>query len=575
MSTQPPIFPANIDYITGPQRLELLSGVEINQNTPPTASGNFIATSGAYYYQQFTLPDTYPRGGSAWPDITGVQLCVNVPTTILSNSLTAVLLASGINTVVTSGNLIVTSGSLTPSWQFLASGVAGGVHAIGPQVWADVYFDNSIPITPQLQNATFSVGLQTNNILGWYYSSPNPYPQGAAYMSDNKTPLSPSSSFMFRLLSYSADSGIDWLGDGYRNVVFDQAASNISTFGSPDLDSYWLSKPNPSKFAVESIYFDITDGFGNPQTIDTILLDPVTQGPLFHVYYSSDGAPVVDASDWDNKLWTPVAQSYRLTKKDTFALPFPITALYIKIEFTRLQAQYYSPGTFSQPVIYNKYPMWLYNYFVGAQANTSDSFIADAVNVVYNKLQLAFDYYLGDLQSQPLAPDQYLSSTTQALPSTTTAGQVSPLTLSQINTSLAPYTLPIGATITGTSVLSNFMRSSVNIYNYPVESLAAPVAANTTTVSVPNRDAIVQQENLPDLYFFLTCRHAYQATQADFEYNRGYFVGLRQAVLMRQDYNVPNDQPFYIDTAGDGQNSYRNDFAIVANTWQVLDTDQF
>ena len=479
---------------------------------------------------------------------------------------------------MTSGNLVVTSGSLNPSWQFLASGIAVGIHATGPQVWADVYFPNSIPITPQLQNATFSVGLQTtNNVTGWYYSSPNPYPQGAAYMPDNLTPLSPASSFMFRLLAYSADSGTDWLGDPYRNVVFDQSPQNISTFGTSNPDTYWLSKPNPSKFGIECLYFDITDGFGNPQTIDRILLDPITQGPYFHVYYSTDGLPVVDASDWDNKLWTPVPQAYRLTQKDTFALPFPITANFIKLEFTRLQAQYYNPGTFSQPAIYNKYPLWLVNYFLGTTPPiSSNSFIASAINVVYNKLQLAFDYYLDDLESQPLSPNQYLSSNIQALPTAVASpAQVSPQTLAKINTNLAPFTQPIGSTVTGNSVLSNFMRSSVNIYNYPVESLAAPVAANTTVVSVPDRDALLQQEHFPNIYFFLTCRHSYQMTQADFEYDRGYFVGLRQVVLLREDYAVPYDQSFYVESAGDDQNAYLNDFVSVNGSWQVLDEDQF
>jgi hypothetical protein len=119
------------------------------------------------------------------------------------------------------------------------------------------------------------------------------------------------------------------------------------------------------------------------------------------------------------------------------------------------------------------------------------------------------------------------------------------------------------------------MRSSVNIYNYPVESLAAPVAANTTVVSVPNRDALLQQEHFPNIYFFLACRHAYQMTQADFEYDRGYFVGLRQAVLLREDYAVPYDQSFYVEAAGDNQNAYLNDFVAVNGSWQVLDEDQF
>lgn len=573
-SIAPLPIPGNLEYETNAQRLQLLSGIEINQNVPPALSTYVVNTNAQYYYQQFQLPANYQRSGTIPPDITGVQACVNVSANPATASFNYVLLASGISTVVTSGTFIVTSGVNT-GWQTLASGTTYGVHSDGAQIWADIYFNQNVSVTPQLENATFSIGLQTSNVDGWNYSAPNPYSQGAAYYSDNQTPLTPNASFMFRLLSYSADAGTDWLGNSYRSVVINQSASNITTFGNPNPDYYWLSKPNPSKFAVEAIYFDISDSFGNPQTIDKILLEPITQGPFFHVYYSTDGFPVTDPDDWDGKLWNPVAQTFRLTKRDTFALPFPITANYIKIEFSRLQAQYYSAGTYSQAVIYRKFPQWLYNYFVAAQPSlTPDPYVANTINVVYNKLQLGFDYYLDDLQSEPLSPQQLRPGITQSIPSAT-QNQVSPQTLTQINTNLAPYTLPIGATVTGNSILSQFMRSSVNPYNYPVESLNVPTAVNTTVVSVPNRDQIVAQEQQPNMFFFITCRHAYQMTQADFEYNRAYFVGLRQAVFLREDYAVPQNQSLYIENAGDNQNAYFNDFVSLNGAWQVIDADQF
>jgi hypothetical protein len=62
--------------------------------------------------------------------------------------------------------------------------------------------------------------------------------------------------------------------------------------------------------------------------VDEIFIDPITFGPSLHVYYSTDDEP-----HWDNKLWTPIPRNYTL-KKGYIALPSPIFARFIKLEFS-------------------------------------------------------------------------------------------------------------------------------------------------------------------------------------------------------------------------------------------------
>jgi hypothetical protein len=545
----------NIDYARTANRSELLSGVEINQNQIPASGTDFIIPASGYAYQYFSLPTNYQRAGTIAPDITGVQICVNA--------------TPGIGIVPAFNYLLQVSGTTISGaavWTTLASGTVDGIHSVGTQIWADVYFSENVTVTNQILNSSFRIGINTSNIGGWWYSRSNPYPQGYG-VDENGNLLPDNASFMFRLLSYSADSGTDWLNDNYRSVVFNNSASNVTTVQTSNPDSYWLSGPNPSKYAVEVLYFDISDSFGNPQTIDKILLHPITPGPVFHVYYSSDGAPVTDAADWDNKMWIPVPKSYRVTKRETFALPTPVTANYIALEFSRLQAQYYAPGAYQQPVIYRKFPQWIYNYFLAANpAMSLDYFIPNQTNIIYDKLQFMFDYYLDDLQSQPLSPDQIEPPLTPTLNS----NQVSPSMLVAMNMNVAPYTLPLGINVTGGSLLSQYVKSTAtSIANFPLESLQVPTKANSTIVSSPNRDQIVNEENQPNLYFFINCRHNYQMSQAEFEYDRAYFVGLRSVAFLREDYGVTLDRSLYVETAGDNQNTLRNDFVSINGSWQI------
>lgn len=542
------------DYTRTPGRAELFSGIEINQNQPPLEGVDFVETNKGYAYQTFQLPSNYKRESKYAPEISGFQACVTVT-------------EPGENHLPTFSYLLQYENLTTSGWVTVASGVTEGIHAYGNQIWADIYFSQNVEITPEIEPSLFRIGLKTTNVDAWWFSRPRPYKLGHGINLAGEE-LPEEGSFMFRLLTYSADQGTDWIGNSYRHVVFNNSASNINTFLSKNIDAYWLSKPNPSKFAIENLYLDITDSDGNAQVIDRILINPITLGPTFHVYYSNDGEAVTTPEEWDQKLWTPVSQEYRLTKRESFVLPTPITAKFVCIEFSRLQAQYYAPGTYQQPVIYKKFPDWITNYFSNAAPKlTMDPFIANKVRVVYNKLKLGFNYYLKDLNPGPIVPEITASEAIEL------ESGIDPSVLAQINTNLAPYTAPLNQNVTGNSVLANFVRASLRRYELPVEELKVITAANTETVSVPEREQIVEEEQSPDMYFFITSRHFYQLAQAEFEFNRAYFVGIKELALLREDYNILRDNPLYIETAGDNQNTLLNDFFSVNGNWQVFDVE--
>src|SRR6202035_2702344 len=88
----------------------------------------------------------------------------------------------------------------------------------------------------------------------------------------------------------------------------------------------------------------------NSVVVDSVLIDPITSGVAFNIYYSNDltGSNLKEGEeptieDWEKKLWTHVPQTYVTSGKTTYALPEPITAKFIKLEFSHLQAKPYTP----------------------------------------------------------------------------------------------------------------------------------------------------------------------------------------------------------------------------------------
>lgn len=499
----------------------MLSGIEINQSGPAsdTVTGTFSQT--------FRLPKNYQRG-IRFPEITGVALCQRITNT-------------------ESLQITVTLEVYDSGWKTLASASTTKADTLGDFIWTELFFDNVI-VDEIIVNNQFRWTITTN--ADTWYSLPNTLPLETGPMGGL---------LRFRLLTNTADSGIDFLGNRYRSIV---TRNNPKLLDSgADANAYWLSKPNPSKFAVESLYFDMQSVDGSAIT-DRILVDPITPGVLFHLYYSDEGNPGSSISEWENKLWTPVSHTFKASRREEHALPQPITARYIKVEFSHLQAQHYSPGTYHQPTVYKKHPKWVLDYFLARMASDDDPFIARKVAVVYDAFDIAFNYYLDDLHQDPIHPEQ-LSQDTGALSAFLSdrqdlSDQVDSQTLDHIRASLDSYRQSPGLLAKGLNYLPSLYTQTTDT-NYPVERIMRQVA-NTSQVSTLDRSPLIVEQNFPGLFFYLRSRHKYRELSASFEEDRAYFVGIRELAFTRDHYAVASDNSLYVETLSDYANVIRNDF---------------
>jgi hypothetical protein len=569
-------------------KLSDLSGVVLNQNQAPASLADKIdVTDGAWRFQEFLIPDRYARGTDTSelliPSLTGAQLLTTVTdaSASLAWKLEYDLFGSG--------------------WITLTSGTATGAPAVGNRVWLDLMFDNPVEISNEMLEFRFRIGFSgASGVSHAWASNPNPLASQhvSARAANGTTAIQIGGqdvSFLFRVLGLVADDGVDFLGNSYRSAVRTSSAQNVNTVEG-DEDAIWLSKPNPSRFAVENLYFDMrkyrppTYTGTTPNTltladeeavIDSILIDPVTPNVYFNVYYSSEGDAATTEEDWEFKLWERVPQTFKATKRESHVFPKPIRTKYIKIEFTHLQADHYAAGTFARPVKYKKHPKWVLDYFLArVDALSTNDLFSGKVAVVYDALKLAYDYYLDDLSQRPDAPvekDIAYQSAAQFLDQRNDiSDQVDPLMLEKISLSLAPYrshpsTFADQDTLLGQAAVGSQSQSLVatpDFGDYPVER---PVSSSGDRTDLQDlRDsAVIFENDYPVMFFYLTCRHRYREIVATFEQDRAYFVGIREISFQRERYATAFDSDQYIEPAGDMLNTERNDFTMQNGTMVI------
>lgn len=276
---------------------ENYSGIVINQNRTPTKETDFLAVGASQFYQSFRLPGNYQLGTDAdefrYPDLSGFQLLVDIDEGFAAN----------VSMNYTLDYYIFGSG-----WANLTKGTIAGSHADGPQVWLDVIFPTSVPVSQTIANSLLRIGFQNTGLAGEgiesaWFSEPNPLASGQALSSiatPLKNPEGDPFSFCFRILSLTADSGIDFLGNPYRSVVVQADANNTSSTNGSN-SGYWLSAPQPSKFAVVSNYFDMRPvpsasyGFSNLIVNPNFEYDAVGEMPKG---WSKDELGTVSFSNW-------------------------------------------------------------------------------------------------------------------------------------------------------------------------------------------------------------------------------------------------------------------------------------
>lgn len=336
-----------------------------------------------------------------------------------------------------------------------------------------------------------------------------------------------------------------------------------------DYEGYeWTGGANVSE-SVQLIQNQMID---EPTVVDSILVDPVTPGVFFHVYYTNDVDDTTTPTSpevWDNRLWTRVPATFQANRRETHVLPSPITAKFVKVEFSNLQAKSYNPGDFAKPVSYKKHPKWVLDYFA-ARLNARNALEAKlmhkTVGVVFDGYDLAYNYYLDDLSQEPDQPVE-ISGPDSGLDAFIKSGdtfmdEVDPLTASKIKVAFKPYAENIAGWFTQS------LLGQVATQNTPTSGVGSAVPVETSIINSPDilqlRNTEVAFENdLPAMFFFVTCRHKYREVTASFTHNRAYFVGIRQISFARESYSVQHDSDQYLEPSGDLTNIERNDFVTV------------
>lgn len=357
---------------------------------------------------------------------------------------------------------------------------------------------------------------------------------------------------------------------GVADFMFDDVqVTNTQTvvpYGDGDMvDWEWIGQKGQS-VSAQLLPIEAQD---DTVVIDGVLLDPGASCTTCNVYYSIDDLGTTDhmtETDWEQKLWVRVPQVFVATQRQEFVFPDPVKAKYMKLEFTNLQAQHYTPGSFQAPVSYKKFPTWVADYFIVQME--LPSFVANLVNVQNDALSFAYAYYLDDLHQEPAQPVADPSNQTANLtaffnPSTATSS-VDGVTLSQINLVMQNFQVPTGSLVDPSTSLGNYVRGLVNTTNQGPSTAELPTVgpSSQSIVSTLAREPVVFEQSLPVMYFFVTARHAYKELSAYFDYNRAYFATVKEATFLRHNYAIATDSSMYVESGNDTVNAEINDFVI-------------
>jgi len=400
---------------------------------------------------------------------------------------------------------------------------------------------------------------------------------------------------------FVADTGVDILGNNFRTAIVSYSPS----YTNDGLDTQWKSKPNPSRWAIESLYFDLRLGStaglmsvldtkymdelddldmanietfrAGGQLVDEIFIDPITYGQDMHFYYSDDDSTGV----WDNKLWVPIPRDYIL-KRGFHSLPRPTMIKYFKIEFSNLCPFPYEPvqTPTMPPVTFNRFPLWVNNYFLNVNPITTKDVIIQTDTLSLDPLQFGFVLENDNLVSS------YEQERTLQLADTTpeVTSFIQGLVIGQTPTteqtsleSTIEYHSPVMwqsdliSNLDPTRALSRVALqphdSNVNSTGWnaelalPQTSANIPVQASTTDLSKP-----LAEKTFPTMFFPIRCRHYYQVCQAPLTNKIAYMVGIKEVGFYRRDYTSPIDESIYVETLDDTAHISSNDF--VQNDWR-------
>jgi len=398
---------------------------------------------------------------------------------------------------------------------------------------------------------------------------------------------------------FIADMGTDILGNAYTTQLNEYVPTNVAV---DDL-TYWSSKPNPARNAVEALYFDLRitshqgtqsflDGqiqddlddrgqsnvelyYSDGQVVDEIFIDPVAPGADMHFYFSNDDNPI-----WDEKLWTPVPRNY-ICRKGYHPLPTPALVRYFKIEFSNLPSMPYQPVEYPTlpKVQYNTYPTWVTDFIDQASPRDIPTSLEDIETVKFEPLDLfqkvddrmgqSFEEMRSDLEQDhdPEVKTQIetlLNMQVDQTPQTTIESTINYRSTVMWQSDLLQQLDP-------TSYLSRVaMEARGDFTDTGFNSeLGLPAYVPPIQQSSSDLSTIAEEKTRPVYWFPRTCRHGYKVMEASLDAKIAYMVAIRQVLLLRRNYTLENDEPVYIETMDDTFHIQSIDFTSGDNAYVI------
>lgn len=438
----------------------------------------------------------------------------------------------------------------------------------------EIFYNSSAAYSWQNVEISFEQIL-TNKIRVEFYRRPDPFPFENTGIFDWSIEVRNLrlAYIMADASSFLADQGADVLGNSYETELAQYEAARVL---DNNVDTFWQSQANPSKNAVESLYFDVREG-GQPSVIDEIWVDPVTPGALLHIYYSNDS----DETDWDYKLWSPIPRHYTL-QRGNIKLPNPVRAKFFKLEFTKLPPTPY-PSIYRKnlpPIRYRTHPTWVIEYIQSIeQANNLKSIKKIIQNQVLNNNETLgvtrpsvtklsdetrksiADFINNQSTSSVLSNYEiWKPGIVQSQDAVTDNPKVYPNDLFQQNllTTINKFTVQGQKIVDSNTSSSQSFRQERTIQAKDL----IPI------VSRSDRSVAEAEKNFPDTWFPRTCRHGYKVIEAEREFKVAYYVAIREVKFYRRNQLSIFDDEVYFETLADDANTSVNTFTL--GDWRYI-----
>jgi hypothetical protein len=208
---------------------------------------------------------------------------------------------------------------------------------------------------------------------------------------------------------------------------------------------------------------------------------------------------------------------------------------------------------------------------------TYDPIIKSQSTLRYDTLDLAFNYYRGDILNYPSRPVVVEYNPTQSNSvvnllqnAATELDSYDGASLANINAAFDQFRNHPGynasnETVVGKQATLNAIR---DYFNYSTEQLMKSYGT-TAIVSHPDRNHLLDEKQVPDMYFAPTCKHGYMQSWAKFENSKAYFVKIKEIRFERSNHNIISDKNIYQFSPGGVVNYEVNHFISGDDSWTL------